>query len=220
MRFNLLNYASGLGLVAGALLWPSISHAQGFCYMVNARGEVINLDGLCQSNNVSDPAQPQGQAAGPEGALIEPQQLSLPEVRSFTLTGPPSVPGTGTDAVQTLPDGTQTAPGATQTTPGTTQTAPGQAVPDATQTTPGTTLTVPGATQTTPGATQPVPGTTQTAPGATQPGPGPVQPVPGATQTFPGSTRTVPAVPIRGIEPPQIPTPGTQTPQPQGTTVN
>ncbi|MBE9138892.1 hypothetical protein IQ254_17120 [Nodosilinea sp. LEGE 07088] len=82
------NFLSGLGLLAGALLWPSPTLAQGFCYMVNAEGEVVNLDALCESDSSPPPAAPP--AADPEvgEALVETQESETPRVRSYTIIGP------------------------------------------------------------------------------------------------------------------------------------
>jgi hypothetical protein len=48
-RFYLAALGS-LGLMLGAAAWPSASSAQGYCYLVDATGQVVNLDDLCQSD--------------------------------------------------------------------------------------------------------------------------------------------------------------------------
>jgi len=210
MRLNLLNYAGGLGLVAGALLWPSASQAQGFCYMVDSAGRVINLDGLCESGGASarvqPQIQPQGQFPGAEGALIEPQQSSSPEVRSFTLTGPPSVPGSSQTPAGTAP----ATAGTTPATTGTTTTPAGRPItPAGTTTTPAGTTTTPAGRPITPaGTTAPAGATTTTPAGTTAP----------AGTTVPGRQTVVPGIQVPRIEVPQTPVPQPpviQSPVPQ-----
>jgi hypothetical protein len=58
-----LTYAGGLSLLIGILAWPIATPAQGFCYMVNARGEVVNLDDLCGSDSAPSAPAPDGAAA-------------------------------------------------------------------------------------------------------------------------------------------------------------
>jgi hypothetical protein len=175
MRLNLLSYASGLGLIAGALLWPTPSRAQGFCYMVDADGTVTNLDSLCQGNNTPNPIEPQADTAGAA------QQSSSQNVRNFTIVGPPSIPGSS----QASPGGIPTTPQPTPT-PGITPTTP-QLPPN------------PGVVPTTP---QPVP-SSQVAPNAPQIVP-PLQVAPNPPQIVPtpGVAPVAPRiVPSSGVSP-------------------
>ncbi|MBE9156175.1 hypothetical protein IQ265_04925 [Nodosilinea sp. LEGE 06152] len=124
MKPNVLTYAGGLGLIAGALLWSSPSQAQGYCYLVNSEGEVVNLDDLCQSNSTPQPVQSQTGTSGVGEAVTETQDGTSPRVRNYTITGPAAVPGSST-----TPAGSPTGqPGAANTSPEATPgTAPGAA---------------------------------------------------------------------------------------------
>ncbi|MGB3311649.1 MAG: hypothetical protein WBG32_17220 [Nodosilinea sp.] len=114
MKPNFLNYAGGLGLMAGALLWSSPSRAQSYCYMVDADGQVINLNDLCESESDAQLVQPQPEAPGMGEAAVEPQE-GASRVRSYTLTGPAAIPGS------TTPTGSPTGqPGAAEESPGAT----------------------------------------------------------------------------------------------------
>ncbi|MBW4462719.1 MAG: hypothetical protein KME47_21150 [Nodosilinea sp. WJT8-NPBG4] len=105
MRPNLLSYAGGLGLVAGALMWPGVSHAQGFCYLINSEGEVVNLDDMCQENDAPETS-PTPEASD---ASAEPQGTSSSsEVRNTTVISP-----TGTSPAATSPGGGGASPAGT-----------------------------------------------------------------------------------------------------------
>ena len=126
MRLNLLSYVSGLGVIAGALLWSTPSQAQGFCYMVDPDGTVTNLDSLCQGNDTPTPSEPQAETTG----AGEVQQSPSPNIRSFTITGPPSVPGSSQDpavVAPTTPQPTGTDAGLDSTMPQPTETDAGVA---------------------------------------------------------------------------------------------
>lgn len=111
MRLNLLSYAGGLGLVAGALMWPGISHAQGFCYLINSEGEVVNLDDMCQDSNDPEASSP---ATGASDASAEQQGTSSSsEVINTTTTSPAGTDSTGANPAGTNPAGTDS----TGTTP-------------------------------------------------------------------------------------------------------
>ncbi|MBD2234812.1 hypothetical protein [Phormidium tenue] len=100
MRLNLLSYAGGLGLVAGALMWPGVSHAQGFCYLINSEGEVVNLDDMCQDSN--DPET----SPTPEASNTSDESQgtsSSSEVRSTTITSPAGTSSTGASPAVTSP---------------------------------------------------------------------------------------------------------------------
>ncbi|MGB3200287.1 MAG: hypothetical protein WBA99_05260 [Nodosilinea sp.] len=89
--------------MAGALLWSSPGHAQGYCYLINSDGQVINLNDLCLDDSDSQPVQTQPETFGVGEAAVEIQEGALPRVRSYTLTGPASVPGSGTDPASVSP---------------------------------------------------------------------------------------------------------------------
>lgn len=93
---RLLTSFGGLSLTVGALLWPTVSQAQGFCYMVDADGQVTNLDDLCESGGAAQELPPQGEAT----SVDSPQPAAAPQGSSFTISVP-----TGTDPSE--------APGAT-----------------------------------------------------------------------------------------------------------
>jgi hypothetical protein len=66
-------------------MWPGISHAQGFCYLINSEGEVVNLDDICQDRNT--PENPQSPEAT-DPAAQQQGTSSSSEVRSTTITSP------------------------------------------------------------------------------------------------------------------------------------
>lgn len=71
--------------MAGALMWPGVSHAQGFCYLINSEGEVVNLDDICQDRDTPETA------PAPEAGEADTEQQgtsSSSEVRSTTTTSP------------------------------------------------------------------------------------------------------------------------------------
>ncbi|MEA5448674.1 hypothetical protein VB780_08865 [Leptolyngbya sp. CCNP1308] len=97
MRLRLLSYVGGLGLIAGALMWPSVSQAQGFCYLINAEGRVVNLDDLCLSDDESETLP----APNASDASTEPQDSSsTSETRNYTITSPAAVPGSSATPAQ------------------------------------------------------------------------------------------------------------------------
>lgn len=89
---SLLTSVGGLALTVGALLWPTVSQAQGFCYMVDANGRVTNLDDLCGSSRDAQVPSSQGattsqsEITGAESA----QPSATPPVRGFTIIGSPT----------------------------------------------------------------------------------------------------------------------------------
>lgn len=87
--------------MVGALLWPSVGLAQGFCYLIDAEGRVVNLDDLCLSDD-----QPEAlPAPDASDASAEPQDSSsTSETRSYTITSPAAVPGSNAAPAQPSPD--------------------------------------------------------------------------------------------------------------------
>ncbi|MBE9113382.1 hypothetical protein IQ273_28805 [Nodosilinea sp. LEGE 07298] len=120
-------------MAAAALLWSSPSSAQGYCYLVNSDGQVVNLDDLCQSNNDSQSVQPQPAASGVGEAATEAQGGTSSGVRSYTITGPAAVPGSSADPAGSAVDQPGTAERLPGAIPGTTERLP--------EATPGTTTT-------------------------------------------------------------------------------
>ncbi|PSN77817.1 hypothetical protein C8B47_20055, partial [filamentous cyanobacterium CCP4] len=102
--------------MAGALLWSSPGQAQGYCYLVNSDGQVVNLDDLCQSNDAPQAGQSQPATSGVGEAATETQEGTSPGSRSYTITGPAVVPGSSTAPASSAAD----QPGATGASPGTT----------------------------------------------------------------------------------------------------
>lgn len=93
MRPNCLSCAGSLGLLFIVLLLPSATQAQGFCYMVDTEGQVINLDDLCQGEDRPSAVPSPDTSPTTDSDLIEPQQESAsPEVRSYTIIGTPTAP--------------------------------------------------------------------------------------------------------------------------------
>lgn len=104
MKPNVLSYAGGLSLMASALLWSSPSYGQGYCYLINADGQVINLNDLCLDDSDSQSGQTQPEVSGVGEAAVETQDGASPRVRSYILTGPASVPGSDTNPASVSPD--------------------------------------------------------------------------------------------------------------------
>ncbi|PSR19449.1 hypothetical protein C8255_02260 [filamentous cyanobacterium CCP3] len=120
MKPNIFAYAGSLGLVAGALLWSNPSQAQGYCYLVNDEGQVVNLDDLCQSNDAPQAGQSQSATSGVGEAATETQAGTSPGSRSYTITGPAVVPGSGTTPASSAADQPGTTGAPPQITPGAT----------------------------------------------------------------------------------------------------
>lgn len=124
--------------MAGALMWPSVSHAQGFCYLINSEGEVVNLDDLCQDRNAPETS-PTPEAGD---ASTETQGTSSSsEVRNTTIISPagtsPAVtsgsPDSSTDPNQANPnaDNSEASPtGAESPENPASETTPAETTPD------------------------------------------------------------------------------------------
>ncbi|MGB3135447.1 MAG: hypothetical protein WBG38_18715 [Nodosilinea sp.] len=106
MKPNPLKYIGSFGLAASVLLWSSASRAQDYCYLIDSDGRTIDLDALCESDNAPTPGQfPQGAAEGAADiGESEAETQSSPGVRSYTITGPASVPGSGETAETSGPE--------------------------------------------------------------------------------------------------------------------
>ncbi|MGG6239173.1 hypothetical protein ACQ4N7_11100 [Nodosilinea sp. AN01ver1] len=103
--------------MAGAILWSSPSQAQGFCYLVNSEGEVVNLDDLCASDNDAQPVQSQTEASGVGEAATETQEGTSSGNRSYTITGPGVVPGSSATPASSAADQPGAADESAETTP-------------------------------------------------------------------------------------------------------
>ena len=107
---SLLHSVGGLGLVVGVLLWPTVSQAQGFCYIVDADGRVTNLDDLCASGGASELMPPQSETPQSETPQSETpgadsaQPGAAPQVRGFTIIVTPTDADPSEAAAETLSD--------------------------------------------------------------------------------------------------------------------
>lgn len=110
MKPNFLAYAGGVGVIVGTLLWSTVTQAQGFCYLVDSEGQVVNLDTLCENDREPVPEQPQEAVDSDIGdALVETQASPTPEVRSYTIIGPVVGPESDAPAGEAAPDAQTTA---------------------------------------------------------------------------------------------------------------